>query len=200
MKKISLGVNKLWETVVYYTQFDDISLRDELAKDVIENLNLYPENSVEINDYSIFNLKRKIINKFKKNVVLPTFYEYLEILNVDIKNYKFSFTGWLTGQGPNYNLNYHNHKGASISAIFYPFIGEKNNSFGGEVIFHDPRMNANRGYVNNFDILFDPKIFTPSTGDIIIFPSFLYHHVNTYFSSMRIGIAVDGFILKENEK
>lgn len=190
---IQIGVNKFWETTVYHTKFTDLKLRDELTEDILNNIDLYSNNSVEMQDNSIFNIKRKIINRFKKELVLPVFHEYLKILEVDVSNYEIFVKGWLTDQKTRYSLNYHNHKGASISAVFYPFIGEKNNSSGGEIVFYDPRSNANRGYVNNFSKLFEPKVFFPSTGDILIFPSFLYHNVNTYFSTMRLAIAVDYF-------
>lgn len=195
---MNLGVNKLWETVIYYKKFDDCDFRNCLTEDIMNNLDLYCKNSFEVQDGSIFNLDRPVIQKFKEELVLPTAYEYLNIIDVDIRPYKLTTKAWLTGQGVNYNLNYHNHKGASISAVFYPFIGEKNNSSGGQIVFHDPRSNANRGYLNNFSKLFEPKTFLPETGDIIVFPSFLYHHVNTYFSKLRIGIAVDYFTDGDN--
>jgi len=190
-QSLSLGVNKLWETIVYYTQFKDKELEKSFTQDILENMDLYISNSKESQDASIFDIDRPIIQKFKNELVIPIAQEYLKIIDVSLENYEIGVRGWLTGQLPYYSLGYHNHKSSFISAIFYPFIGE--DTSGGQVVFHDPRTNANRGYVNNFSKLFEHKSFSPSTGDILVFPSFLYHHVNTYFSKMRIGIAVDYF-------
>jgi len=65
---------------------------------------------------------------------------------------------------------------------------------GGEIIFTDPRQNANRGYDNCFQEWFKPLKITPTCGDIVVFPSYLYHYVTTYQSNIRIALPVDLFL------
>ena len=90
----------------------------------------------------------------------------------------------------------HNHSGSHLSAVFYLLCEEKN---GGNIVLHDPRTNANRGYVDDFQSMFDKVRFTPSSGDVLIFPSFLYHNVETFNGKMRLAMPVDLTIYKWNQ-
>ena len=82
----------------------------------------------------------------------------------------------------------HNHSGSHLSAVFYLLCEEKN---GGNIVLHDPRTNANRGYIDEFQSMFEKIKFTPSSGDVLIFPSFLYHNVETFNGKMRLAMPVD---------
>jgi len=59
---------------------------------------------------------------------------------------------WLCGSGPNYSMQPHNHANSAVSFVFY-FQAKD----GGDVVFHDPRMNANRGYQTEFQEAFALK-------------------------------------------
>ena len=85
-----------------------------------------------------------------------------------------SHRAWLCGSGPNYTMRSHNHANSVVSFVFY-FQAEE----GGDLILHDPRTNANRGYRAEFQEAFGLKDieWTPKSGDIVMFPSFLYHSV-----------------------
>jgi hypothetical protein len=69
-------------------------------------------------------------------------------------------------------------------------ICEENNK-GGELILQDPRFNANRGYKEEFNNWFNNETITPKTGQFIIFPSFLYHNVKTFYGKIRLAMPVD---------
>lgn len=67
-------------------------------------------------------------------------------------------------------VHYHNHKGSMLTGIIYIDIP------GGDIELHDPRSNANRrmGKVAKSGH-FDPITLSPKTGDVVIFPSYVYH-------------------------
>lgn len=194
---MELGFNNFWPTQILYKKFSDTELLSEVLNFAISNKDSY-SNSEVLGGEGILNSKDPIIKKFKDKEIIPAFKEYLKLINVNIESYKMGLRGWITGDSGLYNLSYHNHSGASLSSVFYICCEEKDK--GGEIVFHDPRSNANRGYDQMFKSLFAPIEHTPMTGDIIVFPSYLYHHVNTYFSKLRIAIPVDMFIINKFEE
>lgn len=189
---MELGLNSFWSTQVLYKKFSDTSLLAELINFAITNKSL-SANSEVFGRKGILNFNDPLIEKFKNSEIVPAVQDYLKIHNVDIGNYEMMFKGWITGSSNYYSAGYHNHSGAALSSVFYICCEEKD--AGGEIIFHDPRTNANRGYIENFNHLFKPVEFVPQTGDILVFPSFLYHQVNTYFSKLRLAIPVDMFLV-----
>ena len=92
-------------------------------------------------------------------------------------------------------MQIHNHSGAHLSGVFYILSEEQ--GAGGDLVLHDPRSNANRGYDEHFNPMFARNSVIPETGDFMIFPSFTYHHVNPYFSQMRICVPVDLYLYRE---
>lgn len=181
---MELGINRLWPTEILYDHFDDFSLLEK-----VQNFLLGDQTSSKINvmceDYTLF--EDKNLQEFE-NKVRKYFDKYFEFVNLNVDNNYF-LKGWTRGiTDRNTSLLYHNHNNSTLSSIFYLFVDEK--MPGGEIVFHDPRLNANRGYFGTFKEKFDNKVFKPKTGDILIFPSFLYHHVDN-FNSNRIAVSVD---------
>jgi hypothetical protein len=131
---------------------------------------------------------------FKNNVIYPAFNKFLkETLGKEIDDWSsHRLHGWVAGATKDYSLNYHNHRGSQISAVFYILCEEKES--GGQITFTDPRQNANRGYDSSFLPWFEHMSFTPESGDFVVFPSFLYHFVSTYQSNIRLAIPVDLFL------
>jgi hypothetical protein len=86
-------------------------------------------------------------------------------------------------------INPHNHSGASLSGVFYLMFEE--NESGGKIIFQDPRFNANRGYKLNFNKWFQDLKIMPVSGDLLIFPSYLYHYTEIFTGHVRLALAVD---------
>jgi len=121
---------------------------------------------------------------------------FKEALEMDLNDFEYDFKSWLTGSTNGYNMDIHNHSGAQFAAVFYLLAEEQDQ--GGELVIHDPRVNANRGYDSNkFKHFFSPIEHTPSTGDVLIMPGYVYHSVRPYHSSLRIAVPVDIFI-KDN--
>lgn len=187
------GMNFLWPTKVLYDSVEDKDLLNNSVQEIFSIYDLKTPPSDYTNN-SFFDKAGPYLNQFRDNVVVPAFDRYLkEAHNTSLssfKEYKMSF--WITGTGNGYNMIYHNHSGAAFSAVFYMLAEEENK--GGSIIFSDPRSNANRGYDGSLKSDFSPVGHQPSTGDFLIFPSYLYHYVNPYYSNLRIAMPVDLFL------
>jgi len=131
---------------------------------------------------------------FRDNIVYPAFDKFLKLsTGKSISDWgDYTFKGWLTGSVGGYNINFHNHRGAHLSGVFYLFC--EDNASGGEISFTDPRMNSNRGYDEPFYPWFSDLRIKPKNGDFVIFPSFLYHFVNTYDGNIRLAMPVDLYL------
>lgn len=182
------GLNSIFSTPVYrYQILDDL-------EDVIQHLLIeYGDTkyaSINVSGDNIFD--DPILNKFKKNHVIPTLRNFCNPY-LDLYKRDYDLRGWLTGYGTNYAIPKHNHSGSHVSAVFYLLC---ENNHGGDIILHDPRTNANRGYIPEFKKMFEPIRFTPQTGDVIVFPSFLYHNVEIFKGKIRLALPVDLTIYK----
>ena len=184
-------IQQLWPTPFLKTKMDS-NLRDALVGRLLTDYDLLNPPS-DFGPDNILDSEYPEIIQFKNEVIIPTFNEFLiGSLNKELNDWNFKLKGWLTGSGKSYNINYHNHRGAQLSAVFYLLCADKD--AGGEIAFTDPRQNANRGYDMAFKPWFDDLTFVPESGDIAVFPSFLYHYVSTYHGTMRLGMPVDLFL------
>lgn len=190
------GFNDLWPTKVFLGQINDKELLDNLIQEIfiIKNDIVGGISDTE----NIFSLNNKTIQKFKNEIVVPCFENYLqEVFNVSLKEYPdFTMRSWITGQSEGYGMPIHNHSTSPVSSVFYLMAEEV--SSGGEIIFVDPRFNSNRGYDLNFKKAFSNEGHVPKSGEFLIFPSFLYHWVSYYHSKLRIAMPVDIFMGPED--
>ena len=179
---IKEGFNDLWSTPVYLT---NATIPDIITQHILTNYGDSNKISANVSGDNILDdpklgeLKRFIVSSFEN---------YLSRYDINLKNKDYDLRAWITGYGTNYAMPKHNHSGSHLSAVFYLLCEEKN---GGNIVLHDPRTNANRGYVDDFQSMFDKVRFTPSSGDVLIFPSFLYHNVETFNGKMRLAMPVD---------
>lgn len=188
------GFNYFWPTKILFDKVDDNDLLNSVIQEIFQNLDLEKPLS-EFDDFDVIFQKcgPKLI-EFREKIIIPTFNKYLkELYGTTLSSYKkYKFKAWFAGTKKGYNMIYHNHSGALFSAVFYILSEDKRS--GGNIVFSDPRSNANRGYENFIKNEFDNVTHVPSTGDILVFPSFLYHYVNPYFSNLRIAMPVDLFL------
>jgi len=92
------------------------------------------------------------------------------------------------------NIIYHNHACSILSGVFYVSATD------GDLLMYDPRNNANRGY--NSDVIsqkeFSVEVLEVKVGDIVIFPSYLWHEtMQSYSDFPRIIMPFDVFIVEK---
>lgn len=184
-------VENLWATPVLRTR-----MSEELAGIVSTKILLDQDMMNPVSDFStkgILDASEEMV-RFKEEAILPAFNSFLRnTLGKELEDWaSYRTHGWLAGTGNDYSINYHNHSGAQLSAVFYLLCEEQDS--GGQITFTDPRQNANRGYDSNFSEWFKHLSFTPKSGDIVVFPSFLYHFVSIYQGNIRLAIPVDLFL------
>lgn len=191
MKGYIMEFKDLWPTVVGKGNFDSL----DLVNYILTNMDMNNLQG-EVNGFNIFENDSKELKQFRE-FAYKAFDDYLmATVGKQIKDWNgHTMKGWITGHGEDYNMTIHNHSGAHLSGVFYAMAADQNS--GGDIVFTDPRANANRGYDDWFDPMFDQHKHTPKTGDYMIFPSFTYHHVNPYFSRMRICIPVDLYLHRD---
>lgn len=184
------GINYCWSTPILKDTINDKNILDTITNYILSN---YDSEDLKISlnglNGNLFNDKHFIT--FKEKIVIPSFKKYIKLQNINIEK-KFHTKAWITGNKSSYSMPKHNHSGAHLSAVFYMLCEEQNQ--GGGLIIHDPRHNANRGYTSEFNQWFNPIRFIPKSGDIIIFPSFAYHNVETFLGKIRLAIPVDLFL------
>jgi hypothetical protein len=188
---MNLGFNNLWPTKVLVQNIEDQSLLEEVANNILLNYVHAP-----LSDFQDFDLLKDggdCYAKFKKEIVYPAFDQYLkEVFNIKLSQCKnHFFRSWLAGPKSGYSIHTHNHSGACISAIFYILCEEQDQ--GGELVMIDPRGNANRGYPEDMKHEFSDIIYKPKSGQVVIFPSFLYHYTKLFTGNLRIAMPVDFF-------
>ena len=189
-------LNKLWSTPVLQSKMDD-GIKDALIQKLLVDYDIFNPPG-DINKINLLEDKCKEIQDFKKTQVVPVFDEFLKLsLDKSLNDWKgYSLNGWLAGSGNDYSMRLHNHSGSQLSAVFYLMCEDLDH--GGHITFTDPRHNANRGYDESFNEWFTPLIITPKSGDILVFPSYLYHQVSTYKSNLRLAIPVDIFLYTDS--
>lgn len=154
---------------------------------------IYLDNFVVKQEY-VDSAMLKEIHSDLNELVLGFFDKYIQSIlpNEDINSWKYKMESWINTFHLN-EMEYHTHNGASLSAVVYVL----NEAEGGEITFYDPRSFAARGYDMKFRPLFDPISYKPKAGDIVIFPSFLYHSVKPT-KGLRISIPFDLFLFDDD--
>ena len=189
------GFNYCWPTPVFNGNVSNKVLLEKTSNYILSNYG--DEIKVKSNLINENILENKNLLEFKDNVIIPAFDEfYKKEFELSLKEKKYHLKAWITGKGFSYSMPLHNHSGSYLSAVFYLLSEDKH--LGGSLVINDPRFNANRGYTPDFTSWFKKEIFTPKTGDILIFPSFTYHSVDTYYGKLRLAMPVD-LILDNDE-
>ena len=184
-------ISNLWPTPFYKSKMED-KYREGFLNHILLKYNLQAPPS-DFGSVNILEDDAEEVSMFKQHVIYPAFNKFLEeTLGKQINDWEsHKLHGWITGSGKDYSINYHNHRGSQISAVFYLLCQEE---LGGKITFTDPRLNSNRGYDESFLPWFNHHELVPHSGDMVVFPSFLYHFVSTYQGNIRLAIPVDLFL------
>jgi len=192
---MNLGMNLLYPTPVQYTTMQNDMIRQQAVDALMINVDLAQPTKEKFGE-NLLDLNLPELDQWVDHEVYPAFDQYLvETTGRHISDFhSYKFKSWLTGTQGNYHLILHNHSGSHYSGVFYLLSEES--SQGGQLIFCDPRSNANRGY-DHKQKQFDYTHIQPKTGDVYIFPSYLYHFVMPYTGTLRLCLPVDLFLYDE---
>lgn len=187
------GLNICWPTFIQVGNVDNATLINSLADQIISTYDL----NVGPNDLGWADMiydSDKTITKFREEVVIPNFEEYLnKVYETSLKNYpNYRLRSWIASYKDGLGMVSHSHSGSQIGSVYY--LMAENNAQGGEIVFTDPRGNSHRGYDDHFQKFFNTEIHMPSTGDYLIFPSYTFHHVQGYTSRLRIAMPIDLYL------
>lgn len=184
-------IKSLWPTEMMFG-----TIPDEIRMPVVNELliNEISTTSDVTESYLTNNPNMIEVQKFIDSFVLDAFKKYsTDIFNFEIQEGTYKMNAWSNNGSGRYSLGFHNHAGAQLSSVFYLLVDD-NDGVGGKISFHDPRFNANRGLASPFRFKHNDYVVTPKTGDFIVFPSYLYHSISTFYGNTRLIIPVDLFI------
>lgn len=185
MSMLPKGISHQWPTpILYGSENEKASV--ELATYILSEYKDHNQISANVQGKNLFDDKK--FDYFKYNVVIPAFNKFMQQEFGTRLKKPFKLRAWITGSGTNYAMPKHGHDGTHLSAVFYLLCDEHNS---GQLTMIDPRFNASRGYKDEFKKWFEKVSITPKTGDYIIFPSFLYHGVETFYGNIRLAMPVD---------
>lgn len=185
------GYNDLWPTIAYLGEIDTGTL-ESVCQTIFSEIDLEHPVS-DFQGFDILQDGSDVLQHFRNYVVWPAFAHYLKHIGIDLQEFPDRrLRSWITGVYKGYMIPAHNHSGASVSAVFYLLCEEQDK--GGELILMDSRVNANRGYKDQFKPLFENHTYLPRTGEFLLFPSHVYHHTVPFNGSMRLAMPVDLFL------
>jgi uncharacterized protein (TIGR02466 family) len=186
-------IKQLWSTPFYQSEMSS-DICDKMTQTILQEYDLF-NTRTELGSTNILDNPHEVIQQFKNEVVYPAFNKFLnESLDKSISDWNgHRAHGWIARYGTGQSLTHHNHRGSQLSAVFYLMCDNVEDK-GGQIIFTDPRQNSNRGYDTTFQEWFKGHEITPKNGDVVVFPSYLYHYVTTYQSNIRIALPVDLFL------
>jgi hypothetical protein len=166
---LNAGLNNLYPTQI---QLEKIPVKQEYINSALQQ-EVCPE------------LRKMVVEGWDKYIqsILP---------GKKLSDWKFESQEWINIYRSE-EMEYHTHSGSQLSTVVYL----ENDGEGGEITFYDPRGFAARGYDLSFRPLFNPTDYMPDTGDILTFPSYMYHSVRPA-KGLRISVVFDLFLYNKS--
>ena len=180
-----------WSNPILYTSVDHVSYADELYEYILCNIPLSQTTVPEEVLLSEFYCHEQLFDRLKR-LMISNINRMIEE-GYGVERFDFHVKIFIIKNGRFTHTPFHNHRGAFISGVFYVRVDDKS----GDLILHDPRFNAVRSTPLQLSEHFAPVRITPKSGDIILFPSSLYHETDICFSDeARVLIPFDVYIGK----
>ena len=169
---------QLWSTPLSHYKWDDEENLGKIITDIIMNFpsGIDQDENPSIDEYPEL--------KPAHDFAVSCSGEFLE--ENFSSNSKYNISWWVHVYREGFHHHIHNHLGSQFTGILYlqcPPVG-------GELVLHDPRGNANRAYNHELRKMFEPVTIQPETGDLFIFPSFVWHNVHPV-TDLRICMPFD---------
>jgi uncharacterized protein (TIGR02466 family) len=197
---IKVGIMPLFSTWIYRCENGPRHLHAEL-EELTRKLMKDERNATHRTNaggwhyaYDIFDLKNSVVRSFQE-VMEQHVQAFLNHFRQPERKKKdaFRLRGWINVNRAGHSNLLHSHPGCFVSATYYVKVPPKMQ--GGEIYFRDPRGPAVAMYETpGIDL---PWVgtgagipFSPATGHLLIFPSWLEHRVAAFKGSgERISIA-----------
>ena len=178
-----------WPTHVFHTNIDDDNYVIEIYNWLMQKYSMQEQWPTNNTDIDVFKHPKHNTELYSK---LETF------INSNVEQYcqtvfkldddDCAKLQTKTHVSNHQNILGHQHSGSVVSGLFYIRAPE-----GANLTLSDPRSNAVRGYPDPFKHYFNPKTIVPKDGDIVLFPSYLWHEVGSVANSNRITMPFDTF-------
>ena len=174
---------KLFPTPVFHFKLENYQELNTEVTNYILNLRKKDERGQKKSNYGGWHSDNFDIDNDKTAIKFAAIFEkYYKKVIVDSMGWKYdpnrakieAMWAIINNKG-SFNIQ-HNHPNAFLSSAYYVKYPEKS----GNIKFYDPREQKNIRYpkIKKFGELSAPTIeLTPKEGDLLIFPSYLYHSV-----------------------
>jgi uncharacterized protein (TIGR02466 family) len=188
---IEANINGIFPTPVYISKLDRNLTKKELSFIDKSKLNFY-KNEGNITSKDNYVLNKKIFNTLKEDLYSRVNDYFNKVLSTTNTVIPFITQSWLNYTKANQYHHKHHHSNSLISGVFYVNCHEKLDT----IKFFKNEYQTIEPEIKDWN-LFNSKTwwFTVKTGDIILFPSYLTHMVETKEGdNTRISLAFNVFI------
>jgi len=122
--------------------------------------------------------------EFRNQYITPHVKDYFkEHWGSEMDVSELSVGMWAVCNTGSEGLEMHNHEWGLLTTVYYPLDSDSC------IVMADPRHNANRGYPADIANGHFAKLrIAPKAGDLLLFPSFVYHQVSPGKPGMRIAL------------
>ena len=179
----NVAITPMFSTPIYYAK-TGYTVGEEVVDMLKDGFEITRTGSYENNDYEI--LKRPEFSELKKVISDHMDAFWYQVLSYN--HYKWEFTTTWVNKNPRGTYhNLHKHPNSVVSGVYYIDVPE--NSSG--LTFHDPRERHLRLKPSNEnEFTATQAVVSVSSGDIVLFPSDIYHEVTKNESDgVRISLA-----------
>ena len=186
-----ISISRHWSDSILCSHTGEEKYCDELYQHILSDIPFGQNSKPQEQLLNEFYDQEQGFDKYKRLATEHIDMYLQEVYEID--DLPYHVKTFLVTNGIYSHTPFHNHRGAFLSGVFYVHVDDQ----GGDLILHDPRFNAVRSTPLELSHHFDPIKLTPQTGDIVIFPSYVYHETEICFSDQpRVLIPFDVYIGK----